>query len=248
MAFRFLRSASAFALLLAACSGGPGNSRDSASAHTEIENGGSAGSVSAKGNAKAGSGGRTSSKPSSRPGGSAADSEESDTGLEVAGMGGAAGDAGEPPPPCDLEGNCSSDGEGAKVTCDVQAWNECEFNGFVGATAQVGWGQRVVIGTACCGECECVPVEVYYDGALCWQGIPQCNGHFLNPHATTVPNPSFTVRTDVYGTFYLGSGGFGGGEGVDGTGGTAAGTGGSAAETSTVGGSSAGGSSSTDPT
>ena len=143
-------------------------------------------------------------------------------------MGGAAGEGGAAgkvtPPPCDLEGSCTSNGENAQVTCGVESWHECEFIAFAGATAQVGWGQRAVVGTACCGQCECVPVEVYYDGAHCWQGIPQCNGELVNPHQTTTPNPSFTVNPDLLGTYYVGSGGFGGGEPVDGRGGASAGS------------------------
>lgn len=214
MASRFLPSASALALIVAACSGSPENSPDSDSTHTEIETAGSAGSVRTKDGARAGAAGRTSTKPGSgsgsNGGNNSAEPDGSDAGPEAAGMGGAAGEAGEPPPPCDLDGNCDSDGDGAKVTCGVEPWFECEFNGFVGATAQVGWGQRAVIGTACCGACECVPVEVYFDGKQCWQGIPQCTGNMVKPHETTTPNPSFTVPTDVYGTFYVGTGGFGG--------------------------------------
>jgi hypothetical protein len=138
-------------------------------------------------------------------------------------MGGAAGERAQPPP-CDLNGNCSSQGDGATVTCGVVPGNECEFAGFVGATAQVAWGQAAVIGLACCGQCECVPVEVYFDGVQCWQGLPQCaNNKFITPHPTTTPNPSFTPNKDAYGSFYLGSGGFGGSEAKQGDTGPAAG-------------------------
>ena len=228
MASRFLAGVSALALLAACSGGGPESSPDSSSANTQIETGGSSGSGSgnakgngsAKGSGHAGAAGRAGTKTDpSASGGSAAEPEVTDAGIESAGMGGAGGDAGEPPPPCDLEGNCSAHGDGVKVTCGVESWFQCEFSGFVGATAEVGWGQHAVIGTACCGACECVPVEVYFDGAQCWQGVPQCDGALHKPHATTTPNPTFTVPTDVYGTFYLGSGGFGGSEATDGRGG-----------------------------
>lgn len=214
MASRFSAQASALALILAACSGGPGNSHDNASTdtastHTEIATAGSAGGERAKPTSHAGAGRPNANPNSHSAGGSTAGTDDPDTDGDSAGMGGAAG-AGDSPPPCDLEGNCNSDGDDRKVTCDVQPWFECEYAGFVGATAQVGWGQSAVIGIACCGACECVPVEVYFDGARCWQGIPQCDGKLANPHPTTAPNPAFTPRTDVYGTFYLGSGGYGG--------------------------------------
>jgi hypothetical protein len=213
MPSRFLIGASALTLILAACSGGgPENSSDSASTHTQIETGGSAGKSSAKGSTHAGAGGRAGTKPDQKATGGNPEPAGNDAGIENAGMGGAGGDAGEPPPPCDLDGHCSTDGDGVQVTCGIEAWFQCEYSGFVGATAQVGWGQRAVIGLACCGACECVPVEVYYDGAQCWQGITQCDGTLHKPHAPTTPNPSFSVPTDVYGTFYLGSGGFGGRE------------------------------------
>jgi hypothetical protein len=137
------------------------------------------------------------------------------------------GEGGAPPPPCDLSGNCSSHGDGTTVTCGVVPGNECEFSGFVGATAQVAWGQAAVIGLACCGQCECIPVQVYFDGAQCWQGIPGCaENRFINPHPTTTPNPTFTPNPEAYGSFYLGSGGFGGRGPLDAGGASAGGSGG----------------------
>lgn len=225
--------------MLGACSGDPDKARDPASSPTEIENG-SGKSTTPSGDRtqnkpRAGTAGSAGTKPSpTGTGGRDSEPDTADAGVDSAGMGGAAGEAGEPPPPCDLNGNCSSDGDGATVTCGVVPWNECEFSGFVGATADVHWGQAKVIGTACCGACECVPVEVYFDGAQCWQGIPQCgNNQFVVPHATTTPNPSFTPPTDIWGTFHMGSGGYGGSAGsaaeAAGTGGVAGGAGGAGA-------------------
>lgn len=228
MALRILR-ASALVCLLGACTVVPLNNGDSTSANTEIESGGATNSEVSPARAHAGTAGRTSSKPLAKGGSSGEVGGSSSAGRapndDAAGTGGAAG-AAEPPPPCDLNGNCTSDGDGEKVTCGVVSGNECEFAGFVGATAQVAWGKSAMIGLACCGQCECVPVEVYFDGVRCWQGIPQCaNNQFITPHPTTTPNPAFAPNKDAYGSFYLGSGGFGGspaeqGEGTAGTAGT----------------------------
>ena len=117
---------------------------------------------------------------------------------------------------CDLHGSCVSKGEDKPVTCGVEALGfACEFDGFVGATTQVSSGKRAVVGTACCGGCGCVPVEVYFDGSHCWEGIPQCTlpqftDQLFDPHGTTQPNPSFTPPTTIPGDFYMGSGGIGG--------------------------------------
>jgi hypothetical protein len=117
---------------------------------------------------------------------------------------------------CDLNTSCMSNATTTIVTCGVEAIGfACEFEGFVGATADVGSGQHVVIGTACCGGCGCTPVEVYYDGRNCWQGIPECvlpqfMDQMFDPHHTTIPNPSFSPPSTVPGNFYLGSGGIGG--------------------------------------
>jgi len=185
---------------------------DSASTDTEIESGGTESGGQSPVNTS--TAGRPGAKPSAT-GGKSSDESGGSSGMAIgsdaAGVGGAAGDDSAPPPPCDLNGNCQSNGDGATGTCGVVSGNECEFAGFVGATAQVAWGQAAVIGLACCGQCECVPVEVYFDGVQCWQGIPQCaNSRFVLPHATTTPNPSFTPNTSAYGSFHLGSGGFGG--------------------------------------
>lgn len=128
----------------------------------------------------------------------------------------------EPPPPpappesCELGGSCLTDCEDRSVTCGVQATGLfCEFEGLSGATVEVTCNQRAVIGLACCGGCGCVPVEVYFDGTYCWQGVPQCAGQGLEnrmlvPHEPTTPNPSFTVPPDIPGSYSLGSGGFAG--------------------------------------
>ncbi|HET7541240.1 MAG TPA: hypothetical protein VFK05_15285 [Polyangiaceae bacterium] len=171
--------------------------------------------------------------------GGAADTDSAPTDDSVSsGAQGVAGadSAGTDSPPretCDLGGSCLSDCEDRSVTCGVAPSNvACEFQGFTGATAEVSCNRRVVIGTACCGACGCVPVEVYFDGTDCWQGIPECKeGVFSNrmlfPHEPTTPNPSFTLPTDVFGSFYLGTGGFAGldeqssaGTGSGGTGGS----------------------------
>jgi len=124
---------------------------------------------------------------------------------------------------CELNGNCSSKCEDsdATYTCGVQSLPfVCEFEGFNGATAQVACGERVVLGTTCCGDCGCVQVELFFDGSRCWQGIPDCalpafKNRLVEPHPTTTPNPSF-VPPD---SFYLGNGGIGGKAPVASTGG-----------------------------
>ncbi|MEI9953811.1 MAG: hypothetical protein WDO74_33755 [Pseudomonadota bacterium] len=124
-----------------------------------------------------------------------------------------------------MNGSCSSKCEDTTVTCGVVSTGiACEFEGFTGATAEVACGQRTVIGTACCGGCGCVPVEVYFDGAHCWQGIPKCTmpsftDRLWDPHATSTPNTSFVPPS----SFYLGSGGFGGNPALAGAGGESAG-------------------------
>jgi hypothetical protein len=119
---------------------------------------------------------------------------------------------------CEVNGSCTSKCEDKpSVTCGIESTGfACEFEGFVGATAQVACGQHVVIGMACCGGCGCVPVEVFFDGTRCWQGAPQCElpqftNQFLDPHATTKPNPSFTPPS----SYFLGTGGFGGAQAAD---------------------------------
>ena len=132
-----------------------------------------------------------------------------------------------PPQSCDLDNGCVTDCEENSVTCDIASTNvACEFEGFTGATAQVACGRRVVIGMACCGGCGCVPVEVFFDGNYCWQGVPRCEGGALGnkmlfPHAPTTSNLSYTLPSNVPGSFYLGSGGFAGSGGSAGSSGSA---------------------------
>ncbi len=149
-------------------------------------------------------------------------------GLAAAGTGGAAdpsasGAAGapsgsEPPNDCALNDTCVSKCTVPTATCGIEAFDGyCEFAGFDGASTQVACGARAVVGTACCGGCGCVPVEVFFDGQSCWQGAPQCTypafaGLMFSPHAPTPADaPPFTPPTDVPGVFQLGAGGTGAG-------------------------------------
>jgi hypothetical protein len=244
MSARFLPAA---LLLLGACAIDPGNSDGPESSSNpanasspESAKGGATASNPAKGGA-AGSNGETSGAVAK--GGAAANSGvgRTDTqpdaiagsageALDPTAVGSTGGQAGEPRAPCDLEGHCDPKIVDEQFTCGVVSGNECEFAGFVGATAQVSPGQRVVIGTACCGACECVPVEVYFDGDRCWQGMSRCSAALVNPHPTTTPNPAFTPSTEAYGSFYLGSAGSEGRETSGGAGGTgSAGSGGGGA-------------------
>ena len=121
----------------------------------------------------------------------------------------------DPPPAlipdhCDLDGGCVSKCTNQTVSCAVEPLPTfCEFDGFTGASAPVTCGQRVVIGTVCCGACGCVPVEVFFDGTSCWQGIPQCTlpslaNQFFGPHEigaldgpSTAPNNGVPDQIDV---------------------------------------------------
>jgi len=135
-----------------------------------------------------------------------------------AGQAGALDEPAPPPPPpsCELEQTCSASCERTKVHCGVEFTGfSCEFEGFQGATAEVSCGQRAVVGTACCGGCGCTPVEVYFDGTYCWQGMPQCEleqfkDRVFLAHLPTTPNTTFTPPSDLPGSFYLGNGGVGG--------------------------------------
>jgi hypothetical protein len=99
-----------------------------------------------------------------------------------------AADSQAPPSQCDLDGGCVSQCSNQTAVCAVQSTNLlCELQGFTGASTEVACGQRAVIGTACCGECGCVTVEVFFDGTYCWQGVPTCTvsyltNQFLEPH------------------------------------------------------------------
>jgi len=213
-----------------ACGSSPESLSDSVSARPGTS--GSGGALPAGQNGLGGS----KSHALSDAGGQAGAKRSVDAATESAGdaavdSGGSGPTAEAKPPPksCDLNETCTSNCEDRAVTCGIDpAGFACEFQGFQGATAEVSCGQRVVIGTACCGGCDCVPVEVYFDGSYCWQGVPQCKlGEFTNqmffPHLTTTPNASFTPPRGVPGSFYLGSGGVPGievGAGAGGEGGS----------------------------
>jgi hypothetical protein len=129
-------------------------------------------------------------------------------------------DAGGPQDPvalpsdCDIDGGCVSQcSADQSAVCGV-VWLGflCELQGFAGASVEVGCGQRATVGTACCGECGCVPVEVFFDGKNCWQGAPTCtapewSGLFLNPHAPGAPDGGWisAANNGVPGHFYLGT-------------------------------------------
>ncbi len=225
---RFLLSAPACAIvaLLGACSSDPTGSDHSAPTQTETGETSGAGGTNQRETlgstgAYAGAAGKRGGNAPSSNGGDG--NGDRDGGFDTANAGSAGDNEAAPPPPCDLMGNCDSSCENTPVTCGIQAGNECEYRGFVGATAQLTCGQHAVIGIACCGACDCVPVEVYFDGVSCWQGIPQCNGQLLYPHSTTSPNPSFTMPTDLQGSYTLGTAGGAGGASAGGGGGSGSG-------------------------
>ena len=215
---RFLMT-STFVCLLGACSVEPAAPDDPGTLPEPGENGGAGGMAQrnvagSKHSAQAGRAGHAGA-----PLGIAGE----DGGMaDPSGGAGGRDDAGDAAPPksCDLNGSCISKCENSTATCGIVSTGAfCELEGFTGATAQVACGQRVVIGTACCGGCGCVPVEVFFDGKHCWEGMPQCKGleldnRMLFPHPPTVPNPSYTPPATAPGAFYLGSGGFGGREGA----------------------------------
>jgi hypothetical protein len=91
---------------------------------------------------------------------------------------------------CDLaDGGCVATCSGQSVTCTVESVSSaCEPNMFADASATVACGQTVTVGTSCCGGCGCVPVQLYFDGKRCWEGMPACAlsqfaGKFFDPHA-----------------------------------------------------------------
>jgi hypothetical protein len=126
--------------------------------------------------------------------------------------GGTAPDAPPTPSECDLDGGCATQCSGIpSTTCGIVSSNGllCELQGFVGASNQVACGQRSVIGTACCGACGCVAVEVFFDGTNCWQGVPTCTAssdQLFNPHAPGAPDGGWTsaANNGVAGQFTLG--------------------------------------------
>jgi hypothetical protein len=122
-------------------------------------------------------------------------------------------DSSVPPNACEIDGGCVSQCTDPSAICAVVSRDIlCELEGFVGASAEVGCGQRAVIGTACCGECGCVPVEVFFDGKNCWQGVPTCAAaewanQFLSPHAPGAADGGWisAANNGVQGQFYLGT-------------------------------------------
>ena len=92
-------------------------------------------------------------------------------------------------PECDSEGICTEGCDAPSVTCVVGTLEiGCEIKQFRGMSATVGCGRTASVGTANCGACGSVAVEVYFDGKQCWEGIPSCSrpeyfGKFLDPHA-----------------------------------------------------------------
>jgi hypothetical protein len=118
------------------------------------------------------------------------------------------------PNDCDIDGGCVSQCTDQSAICAVVSRDTplCELQGFVGASAELGCAQRAIIGTACCGECGCVPVEVFFDGKNCWQGVPTCTAaewtdQFLSPHAPGAADGGWisAANNGVQGQFYLGT-------------------------------------------
>lgn len=135
---------------------------------------------------------------------------------------GADGGNGQPPPPpaqCDFaDGGCvaqCNQPQMPQVTqCSViTSTTLCELVGFVGASTQVACGQQAMIGTACCGQCGCVPVEMFYDGTYCWEGVPTCalsylTDQFYEPHLPGPPDGGPWISAAANGIiapFYIGT-------------------------------------------
>jgi hypothetical protein len=160
---------------------------------TQADESGSAGEA---GNAASGQGAGQGRGGQGR-GGQGAGPNGGDVAGAEAGESGAAGSAGTgssgPPAECDLDGG-SCNGSPPPTTCGsptvqcgvVDPGFSCEFPEFVGVSVSVACGETAKVGTACCGACGCVDVEVYYDGKYCWQGIPGCwGGKFVEPRLPT---------------------------------------------------------------
>jgi hypothetical protein len=147
--------------------------------------------------------------PGAGASGSTGTQEPPDPTNEPATAADAGGGDGAIPTECDLDGGCVSKCIQPSAVCAVVSRGFlCELDGFVGASTEVTCGQRTVLGTACCGGCGCVPVEVFFDGTTCWQGIPACTGPVLfDPHAQGASDAGWSVATHngVAGTFYLGT-------------------------------------------
>jgi hypothetical protein len=118
-----------------------------------------------------------------------------EAGDAASGAAGSDADAGSVPPDtetaeCDVDGGCAPTCTGQTVTCAIESFdNYCEFEVFKDVPKQVACGQVITVGTACCGACGCVDVDLFYDGHECWQSTPACTpekftpGQFYGPHA-----------------------------------------------------------------
>lgn len=104
------------------------------------------------------------------------------TSAGEAGAAGAVAASPDPPPAeCALDGGtCSANPHPTcaepRAKCTVRDPGfSCELPKFAGVSATVACGATATVGTACCGACGCVKVEVYYDGEYCWEGFPDCS-------------------------------------------------------------------------
>jgi hypothetical protein len=102
-----------------------------------------------------------------------------------AGSAGRGSDEGALPKECDIDGGCNAVCHGQEADCTVVTSGfACELDAVAGSTAHVACGQTATAGMANCGGCGPVTVQVYFDGAHCWEGIPACfGGEFYLPHA-----------------------------------------------------------------
>ena len=89
---------------------------------------------------------------------------------------------------CDLDGGCAAVCHGQAAHCTVElAGFSCELDAFQSASANVACGETSTVGTALCGGCGSVDVQLYFDGTRCWEGLPGCtrpeySGKFFLPH------------------------------------------------------------------
>ncbi|MEP7051951.1 MAG: hypothetical protein ABJB12_16420 [Pseudomonadota bacterium] len=90
---------------------------------------------------------------------------------------------------CDIDGGCAAVCHGQSARCAVaHAGYSCELAQFENTATTVACGETATIGTADCGGCGTVAVEVYFDGSRCWEGMPDCalsgfTGTFFVPHS-----------------------------------------------------------------